>query len=536
MPLRTVAFVLLLAMPVLLFAVAGGVLATQHGWIWPLSIASTVCFLLAGALRFLPAAKREASPLGRLPEQPQWTQRDRDAASVVAAHRQRTAQAWESVDLTQPEFYVNSARELAADLARIYHPREADPLDALAVPEVLAAIRLAVDDLEAWVHRSIPRPRTWTIRRLRQAQAAAGFAPAASAAWYLLGAVRDPSAVLRWGMSRSTSGPLKQAAARELTVTASAFYLSTLGGYLIELYAGRLRAGADAWREAFGPVQRRLAAAAIDAGGQTERPSNAPTITIALVGQTSAGKSSLVNAIVGEAVAEVDTLPRTADVQRHRARLGDTPVVLLDTPGYGDAADRKASKATLESVQAALVECDAALVVMAAHAPGKAADAAVLEALVERFARERSQPLPPLVGVLTHIDRLPPPRDQPPYELEHPSTPKERAIAGAVEYVEETLGAHLVATVPVVAEAGRLWNVDAGLLPALLGQLDEARQVALMRGFARVHAPERWQAVAGKAGRLLGDVAKVWLRNQLTGAVTGGGKAGAKTQPPGPPA
>ena len=527
MPLRTVAFLFLLAAPLLLFAVAGGILATQHGWIWPLSIASTLCFLAAGLMRFLPATRRETSPLGRLPEQPQWTDRDRDAASVIAAVRQRTAEDWTGVDLTEPDFYVHTAQTLAADLARIYRPgkRRASPpddtdtrpgtpggpLDELSVPEVLAAIRLAIDDLESWTHRSIPRPQAWTVRRLRQAQTAAGYAPSVSAAWYLLGTLRDPTAVLRWGLSQSTSGPLKQAAARELTVTASAFYISTLGGYLIELYAGRLRAGAEAWRDTFGRSQQRLAAAAVDDASR----GGTPTITIALVGQTSTGKSSLVNAIVGQTVAAVGAMPLTEGIERYEAALGSTPITLLDTPGYGgDGADAKQA----DAIRQALDECDIALVVMAASMPARQPEAELFADLQNRFDRDR--PLPPLVGVLTQVDRLPPPRDEPPYNRDHPSTPKEHAIAGAVESVDELFGQHLAAVVPVVSEAGRLWNIDAELIPQLIAQLDQARQVALLRGFAQLHAADRWQTVAAKAGRLVGDVASVWLRNQLTKPLT----------------
>ncbi len=87
---------------------------------------------------------------------------------------------------------------------------------------------------------------------------------------------------------------------------------------------------------------------------------------VALVGRPNAGKSTLVNALVGEKVAIVSDTPQTT---RHRLRAildtGDAQIVFVDTPGLhkphdalGEELNRSALKA-LEDVDVALMLVDA---------------------------------------------------------------------------------------------------------------------------------------------------------------------------------
>jgi GTPase SAR1 family protein len=65
-------------------------------------------------------------------------------------------------------------------------------------------------------------------------------------------------------------------------------------------------------------------------------------VTVALVGQVKAGKSSLVNALLGEQRARTDVLPATGGVERYQLQPPDIPtrLVLLDTVGYAHAGPR----------------------------------------------------------------------------------------------------------------------------------------------------------------------------------------------------
>ena len=68
-------------------------------------------------------------------------------------------------------------------------------------------------------------------------------------------------------------------------------------------------------------------------------PFDQEPLQVLVVGQVKAGKSSLINALLGEQRAPVDTLPATDDVDLYECQPeGLPPIILRDTPGYGAAA------------------------------------------------------------------------------------------------------------------------------------------------------------------------------------------------------
>ncbi|MBY0232562.1 MAG: hypothetical protein K2W96_25055, partial [Gemmataceae bacterium] len=51
----------------------------------------------------------------------------------------------------------------------------------------------------------------------------------------------------------------------------------------------------------------------------------------------------------------------------------------------------------------------------------------------------------------------------------------------ALDAVQGAMGAHLAGAVPACTAAGKRWGIDEEVLPALAGQLEQARGVAFLR-------------------------------------------------------
>ena len=90
---------------------------------------------------------------------------------------------------------------------------------------------------------------------------------------------------------------------------------------------------------------------------------------IAVVGRPNVGKSTLVNALVGEKVSIVTSKPQTTQINiLGIAHLPDAQIVLVDTPGLlSDKGKRLNSKQTRKETRSALAMADFAVIVVEAN-------------------------------------------------------------------------------------------------------------------------------------------------------------------------
>jgi hypothetical protein len=122
------------------------------------------------------------------------------------------------------------------------------------------------------------------------------------------------------------------------------------------------------------------------------------------------------------------------------------------------------------------------LLVVHALNPARRADLAMLDSLRAWFAERPELKVPPILGIMTHIDLLSPSLEwAPPYDWVEPKRPKEHSIHDAWEALREQLGDRLVGIVPLCTEAGKVYGLDEWFLPTLAELLDEARAVAFLR-------------------------------------------------------
>lgn len=475
-------------------------------WTWWLG---PLCWLVAWWLtqRWQPHLGPTASQFSA---DPLWsTPRDQAAQSVISDFQQRVA-GRSTAELLDLNLVRQDVEDLALALARHYHPTADNPLDPVTVPELLAVVRLAIDDLETWLPETVPGSRLLTIGRWKQLRnAPEWFARLRDLSW-AASIVWNPANLVRLLVSRWAGPQVTGALQTELVATAYLRFLDRVGFYLKELNSGRLRGGAETYRATFTlpstvstpPVVRSIEPQAV---------------TITLIGQTSSGKSSLVNALVGAQVARVDVLPETQAVTRHSVSFGEgtTQVTLLDTPGYGAVETTTDQR---QQIERAVRQADVVLLVMDAHLPARDADLRQLRSLRTWWQSQPQLRPPAVLVVLTHVDLLPPALVwQTPCAWREPGTAKERVVADVVHEVHNLLEEDVIDVIPVCTHGDpkRQWGVWEELAPALTRLLPDAQATCLLRLFDQDQQGHWWRDLRHQTQRLGSELWNAWVERRL---------------------
>jgi len=444
---------------------------------WPLALAMAIGYGLALYWQ----RQRRLLPLIELPPPDHWTDRDKNASTLID---KRLAQASKlSVDqLTDFEFYRKTTMEMAREFAEYYHPGAKDPLTHLTAPEVLAVAELVAHDLADLLDQYVPGAHRLSLDEWQQAQLWAkrlteGYKLYSNVSWAIAALLNPVSAATRYAASQGGLTAPVQMLQQDLLLWFYRQYVRELGRYLIELNSGRLRVGATRYRQlvaARGPLPEANGIADSDVPAVAQ-------VTITLLGQVKAGKSSVVNALLGERRAKTDVLPATAGVDKYELKVDGIPtkLVLQDTAGYGHAGP-KADQ--LAATREAARQSDILILVLHARNPARQADVTQLADLDAYFKSRPDLKRPPLLAVLTHIDLLSPALEwQPPYDWRQPRRPKEQHIERARQAVDEQFGSSLAVVVPVCTATGKVYGVQEWLLPAMVELLDQAHAVAFLR-------------------------------------------------------
>ena len=274
-----------------------------------------------------------------------------------------------------------------------------------------------------------------------------------------------------------------------------------IGRSAIDLYGGRLRVDT---LELISSIQA-FAPPTLDA----------LPVRVVVLGQTNSGKSSLVNAILGEVKAAVSELPTPGGFVEFRLQTPGKPdLILVDAPGLD--GDGIGQEAMIEAAN----ESDLVLWVASATNPARRLDQDALQALQERFDSQPNRKSPPILIVVTHVDRLSPQREwAPPYNVEKPTQGKAVSIRAAIDVISSALPQARGLAVPVALRKGEPgYNLDA-LWVAMNLLLDDARHTALDRAL-KSHPGFSFSQVSTQCvegGRFVGglvlDGAKRWWRN-----------------------
>lgn len=506
---RLLVVVILLFAPVLVLVGLGAYYLWQAGQLWAwwllLGLLALGYFL---AWRWTRREQMLPAPSADIPDY--WTERDRQAWETIA----RLATRYEDLDeetLGRTQHYTNLALELARETATVYHPEAADPFDPLTLPEVLACVELAAADLHALVTAYVPGSHLLRISDLRRARLVWEWYRQGQNVYWLLSAVIDPlQTAARYLLARGLLAPLFDRARRNLLLWFHTLFIFRLGFYLIELYSGRLQAGAARYRQRLGrsiPTPPSASPVSPSATGNKAAvvPPNelnsAEELTVLVVGPRGAGKSRLIGSWYAAAKDEAASSAEPSSIPE--AETPPAPLHwlrLVEAPGFGadpDAAD-------LTRAAAELAHADVVLLTTSALVPGRQWEVRWLQHYRDYFAARPHLRRPPLLVCVTHVDLLPPSTQwQPPYDWRSGSGPKEVSIRRCLQVVAEQLNVQDQAVVPLGLPPDRIWGLWEELWPALLRQLPQARSVALLRLLHTEIEQGRWRHLGQQFRHLL---------------------------------
>jgi hypothetical protein len=497
--------VLAVAIPWLSLLMLGVLWLWQHGHVWIWALVAAGLGLLAWPL--LRMVRRRANTEARLalgdPAEPSraWTNREREAWAEVLAIANKTDPFW----LTEIEPFAASARQTVVAVSHHFHPDDPNAWAKFTLPEILLLTERVSRELRRNALRTIPGAREITLSRmLWLLQQYDRYGPIAQTvwrwgygAWRLLRVPLNPIAAVGQEVSRVFGDKTVDVIAYRLRTMVTQEFVLAVGRAAIDLYSGRLALSEEDLRDA--------------RAQDTSTPAEpvAP-VRIVLIGQVSAGKSSLVNALANEIRSAVSPLPTTARVTEYRLELAGRPAVsLIDLPGLQHGAETN----FLTQVERA----DLLLWVASATQPARDIDSKALAVVRALASAQFARRAPSIVLALTHIDELRPAAEwTPPYDIATPVSPKARSIRAAVDSVAKVLDVSAAAIVPIAMPPERAsYNIDA-LWAAIALELDEAKLVQLDRlrvGHQGLNLRELANQL-GQAGRFL---AKGLVRPYLDG-------------------
>ncbi|GMM90579.1 GTPase family protein [Vibrio fortis] len=261
--------------------------------------------------------------------------------------------------------------------------------------------------------------------------------------------------------------------------------LDEVAAVAIDLYSGR-----------FSIEDESMRASEVSEADEKRFAPELEPVRIVLVGQTSSGKSSLINALKEEMVAEVDVLPSTDTSTVYNAFVDDNDVRVVDLQGL-DGNPKTEAVMLKEMTQA-----DVVLWVLKANQSARELD----KQLKDKFdafyddPKNISRKQPIVITIVNQVDRLKPVDEwQPPYDLDNPTTAKAKIIAQALEYNQTLLKPDIALPLAIAPEKIQ-FGLEA-LKQTLIQHIADANNV--QRNRQRLEAINRGTSVKGQLNKVV---------------------------------
>lgn len=283
----------------------------------------------------------------------------------------------------------------------------------------------------------------------------------------------------------------------QVTQTLQTLLLEEIAASAIDLYSGRLK---------FSEPELRLIALKTQAHDIARLAQEDMPLRLCFIGQTSSGKSSLINHLLNSDKAETDVTPTTQGLTTYETRINNVACYLIDTPGIN--GDIKNIDLLLDTI----TDCDLIIWLNRADRPARSLDETLFNCMNARFENQPNRRRPPIITVITHIDRI---INDWPFPEHHLSPSALKAIESVTQIIAQLFNTDQ--TIPI-ANTVPTWNIQS-----VIQAIDDCTVDALMtqKNRKRINAERSSNSIVqnskrGAKGlyRGLKIVGKRWLLRQ----------------------
>ncbi|WP_435008152.1 GTPase [Tundrisphaera lichenicola] len=487
--------------PYLGFMGLGFLWLKERGWVW-VSVAGGIS-IVAGVAFTLLMSRWTKSPKAFLPpidwDAPHtFSEFDRQAWALVEAESER-GDSLDMAALTRFETYTETGLRLANRIAAHYNPLSADPIERMAVVELLTALELAAEDL-ANLCRQIPGGDLVTPADWKRAVVAAGYIQKASDLYtYLLPLFNPVTGLPRLASQHLMVKPAWKSMQQNVLRWFYRAFVNRLGTHLIELDSGRLSIGADQYRRL---TRRKRYSGSVD-------PEATPLV-IAVAGARHSGKSKLIEAIEQARQGDPTALGVTGLDQAGLERLETARIV--EAEGYTTWPQGKESaraRSTRRHAVADSAEADLLILAVDVRAESSEADQAFLRDWAKWYVDHPGLEVPPVLAVATHVDAPGLAGGwMPPHDWTNGQGPREMAVRSRIKALRDSLPSTITEIIPAAPGAGADARVAETVLPPLTRLCHKAERNALIRNLRAASARSR----AGRLFRQVGHHGRALLK------------------------